>query len=131
MKFTALALILSLSTSVFAGEVVLDVLFKPATAAFTSLEPICRNNSRNPEYCTAVGMVSLSVTTYGALTTLALVLLLKKDDVRSLIERAEMNGEISSELKSLVDQMKDEFETKTGVEISEAEVLAQLQAQTI
>ena len=130
MKFTALALILSLSTSVFAGEVVLEVLSKPAKAAFTSLEATC-SGRHDDEYCADFGMVSLSITTYGALTTLALVLLLKKDDVRSLIERAEMNGEISSELKSLVDQMKDEFETKTGVEISEAEVLAQLQAQTI
>jgi len=107
------AILFSLTTATFAGE--LDIA----------------TDRQDVDYCSAKSRVNLSATTYGVITTLGLVLLLKKDDVGSLIEQSQTNGEVASELKSLVEQMKDEFKIKTGIKITSNEVLAQLQAQMI
>jgi hypothetical protein len=119
----------SLVTS--ANEGTFEVLMAPANLVVLSSDVSSDGGCNQDPYCQAFVPLTLAVTSYGVATTVALVILLKKDDVRGLIERAEMENEVSSELKSVIDQMQAEFKNKSGVEISEEDALSQLQAQTI
>jgi hypothetical protein len=84
----------------------------------------CIKGDHAPGYweCRGMFLSTAAGVTYGVSTTL-LVLLLKTEEVRPLLEYAERFGKNSPELDSLVQQIKNEFKVKTGEEISNELVL--------
>jgi hypothetical protein len=82
-------------------------------------------NGGDPSNECTNGAVTAQLSAWG-LTTLAL--LLKVENVQPLLERAEGEGEISPELRSLLLSVKDVFEAE-GLKISEDEILRVLYNQ--
>jgi hypothetical protein len=130
-KLTLIGSLIAICGTLLASEGTTDVALGPANLTMVSSDISSDGGCGRDPYCRAFVPVTLSVTTYGATVTVGLVLLLKKDDVRSLLEHAEMEGEVSAVLKSVVEQMQSEFKNKSGFDISEEEALSQLQDQTI
>jgi uncharacterized protein HemX len=133
-KFITKAIIclsISVSTaSVFAFE---EVYLSIALPGLLTLAPIVDSTTGeatiHPMVLIAAAPV-LGSTVYTA-ATVTVVLLLKQDQINDLLERAETENEMSSELKSIVEQIQADFKAKSGAEISDEEVLSQLQAQII
>jgi hypothetical protein len=130
MKKTLLSLsLLTLAaTSVMANDVnsqsrVNLGTFLAPTAAVACWEP---GRGGSVEECTLIHFLA---TTQLAATTVTIALLLKSEAVVAMVEKYEQTGEVSQALASLVKDIQFSLKKDHNVELSDSEVMEQLESQ--
>jgi hypothetical protein len=82
------------------------------------------------EECTVIHLIAISemsLTSAGITTTV--VLLLKRDNVVAMVEKYEATGELPADLASLIEGMKAQVKADSNLDLSQEEILRQIESQ--